>query len=95
MSDEPDSSPSGRIGKTSGEFSVCQFFIDGNYEYVRRWVSDSEAITAFKHYTNNVAVRMGIITRVIVTDGGDAVAAEWQHGKGLTWPKPDTLVDPE
>jgi hypothetical protein len=68
------------------EFSVCQFFKDGQYEYVRRYVSAEEAVKAFKHYTNNVAVKMGVVTRVIITDGGDCTNMEWQYGKGITYP---------
>jgi hypothetical protein len=34
------------VGTTQGEFSVCQFFEDGQYEYTRRWVSAEEAVTA-------------------------------------------------
>jgi len=68
------------------EFSVCQFFFDGTYEYVRRWVSVREAIAAFKHYTNSVGAQMGFVQRVIVTDGGDSVVLEWQQGRGITFP---------
>jgi hypothetical protein len=68
------------------EFSVCQFFVSGEYEYVRRYVMPEEAMRAFKHYTNNVAVRMGIIERVIITDGGDCTNAEWKKGQGYTYP---------
>jgi hypothetical protein len=69
-----------------GEYSVCQFFEDGTQEYTRRYVDMQEAADAFTHYTNNVACRMGITKRVIITDGGDCTIAEWQHGKGLIWP---------
>ena len=41
----------------TGEFSVCQFFEDGTYEYVRRFVGAQEAVEAARHYTDNVAVR--------------------------------------
>lgn len=67
------------------EFSVCQFFNDDTYEYVRRFVSAEEAVKAFYHYTNNVASDMGLVKRVIITDGGDCVNAEWQYGKGITF----------
>ena len=33
----------------SGEFSVCQYFADGTFEYVRRFVDIEEAATAAKH----------------------------------------------
>jgi hypothetical protein len=72
---------------TDGEFSVCQFFTSGGYEYVRRWVSAEEAAKAFKHYTTNVASRYGMVARVIITDGGDCINYEWQLGKGIVFPK--------
>lgn len=62
------------------EFSVCQFFVDGSYEYVRRYVTAEEAVDAFKHYTDNVAARMGFVNRVIITDGGDNCVYEWKDG---------------
>ena len=69
-----------------GEFSVCQFFPDGSYEYVRRNVSAEEAVTAVKHYTTSVGARIGITKRVIITDGDDCVNFEWEFGKGITFP---------
>jgi hypothetical protein len=77
---------SGRIGKTEGEYSVCQFFPDGQYEYTRRWVSAEEAMEAFTHYATCVTARIGITQRVIITDGGDQINYEWVYGKGLVYP---------
>jgi hypothetical protein len=62
------------------EFSVIQFFEDDSYEKVRTFVSATEAATAFNHYTNNVASRIGITARVIITDGGDCIVKEWKAG---------------
>lgn len=73
----------------NNEFSVVQFFEDGTYEYVRRFVSAEEAIQATKHYTNNVATRMGLVKRVIIVDGGDCCCFEWIHGVGITFPPKD------
>ena len=70
----------------SDEYSVCQFFVNGTYEYVRRFVSEEEAVKAFAHYTNNVATAAGVVERVIITDGGDFTVFEWRHGAGVTWP---------
>jgi len=69
------------------EFNVVQFFRDGSYEYVRRWVTAQEAWNAFVHFTTNPASKVGITYRVIITDGGDDTTAEWKFGKGLTYPK--------
>lgn len=71
----------------TGEFSVCQFFSETQYEYVRRFVSAEEAVSAFKIYTQNPAAKIGITKRVIITDGGDVTNAEWEYGKGLIFPK--------
>jgi hypothetical protein len=76
------------VGETDGEFSVCQFFENGTYEYVRRWVGGEEAVTAFHFYTHNVASKMGLVERVIITDGGDCTNMEWVYGKGQTFPPP-------
>jgi hypothetical protein len=67
-------------------FNVCQFFIDGTYEYVRRFVSGQEAVKAARHYTNNVGVAAGVVERVIITDTGDNCVFEWKLGEGVTFP---------
>lgn len=77
-----------RVGHTQGEFSVCQFFENDTFEYVRRWVDANEAAAAFKFYTSNVASKLGIVKRVIITDGGDDTNMEWKLGEGVTFPKP-------
>jgi hypothetical protein len=74
---------------TSNEFSVCQFFQDGTYEYVRRFVSAEEAVNAVAHFRDSVAVKTGLVTRVIITDGGDNCCLEWQQGKGIVFPTKD------
>jgi hypothetical protein len=71
------------------EFSVIQFFKDGTYEKVREYVTADEAVAAFGHYTNNVATKIGLVVRVIITDGGDCINMEWQRGQGITYPKPE------
>jgi hypothetical protein len=75
------------------EFSVIQYSKDGSYERVREFVSAEEATTAFWHYTNNVATKIGLTVRVIIIDGGDCINMEWQRGKGITFPPPEN--DPE
>lgn len=69
-----------------GEYSVCQFFEDDSYEYVRRFVDIDEAMKAVLHYTHNVTSRIGITKRVIVTDGGDCICFEWKYGEGVVFP---------
>ena len=69
------------------EFSVCQFFANGSYEYVRRFVSAEEAVKTAKHYTTSVGAKIGTTVRVIITDGGDCCVFEWKRGEGVIFPK--------
>lgn len=68
------------------KFNVVQFFNDGTHQYVRRFVSVREAVSAVKHYTQSVAARMGVVTRIIITDGGDCTCLEWEYKKGIVFP---------
>ena len=68
------------------EFSVVQFFEDGSYEYVRRYVSVEEAMKAAHHYCTSVGVKMGFVKRVIITDGGDCTCFDWHSDKGIVFP---------
>lgn len=70
----------------TGEFSVTQFFDDGSYETVRNHVSAEEAMKAARHYTASVAVKIGAVNRVIITDGGDCIAFEWTSTDGIVFP---------
>ena len=71
---------------SDNEFSVYQFLKGDICERVRSFVSAEEAVNAAKHYTSNVAVKMGITKRVIITDGGDCVVFEWLKDKGVVFP---------
>lgn len=72
------------------EFSVYQFFPDGTNECVKRFVGGREAMETAKSYITRPAAMMGIITKVMVTDGGDHCNFEWEFGKGIVFP--DTEV---
>lgn len=69
----------------TGEFNVCQFFVDGTNEYVRRNVDPETAVRAAHHYCHSIGAQCGTTTRVIITDGYDFTCFEWQHGKGITF----------
>lgn len=74
------------------EFSVCQFFQDGRYEYVRRYVGAKEAVETAKRYTESVGARLGTTVRVIITDGDDNTNFEWKFGEGVTYPPPEMVA---
>ena len=68
------------------EFSVCQFFVDDSYEYVRRFVGAKEAVEAAHHYCHSVGARFGTTRRVIITDGDDYTVFDWRYGEGIVFP---------
>ena len=67
-------------------FNVVQFFTNGLSEYVRRNVSAEEAVKALEHYTNNVAVRLGLISKVIITDSWEYTNCVWTPKDGVVYP---------
>jgi hypothetical protein len=75
--------------QSHGEYSVCQFFVDGSYEYVREFVSAEQAVKTARYYTTSVGAQIGITVRVIITDGGDCINFEWRVGEGVTYPPRD------
>ena len=74
------------------EFSVCQFFEDDTYEYVRRFVGPEQALQAFRHYISSVGAQIGTTKRVIITDGGDDCVAEWKWSEGITFMSGNTTM---
>ncbi len=66
-----------------GEFSVCEFYEDGSYEYLERFVDDE---TAFDLFARCAELRAAGVTRLIITDEGDRINAEWKAGVGFTFP---------
>ena len=49
-------------------------------------VSAEEAVETARSYTTRPAAVLGIIRRVIITDGGDNTCFEWKNGEGVTYP---------
>lgn len=70
---------------SEGEFSVCQFFEDDSYEYVRRNVGAEEAVRIAHHYCNSIGAKLGTTKRVIITDVDDCCNFEWKFGEGVTF----------
>jgi hypothetical protein len=67
-------------------FDVWQFFPSGLHERVREGVPAKEAVKAAHHYTHNVASKLGLVERVIITGDGDDCVFEWRRGEGVTFP---------
>ena len=80
---------------SDGEFSVYQFFKDESIapECVAHHVDVPTAGNKFAHYTQSVGAKLGLVVRVIMTDGGDHTCMEWQHGRGVTFPPELVNID--
>ena len=68
-------------------FHVTQFFADdAGYERVAEAVDLAKAMEIATHYCTSVTARIGITTRVIITDMGDSIVFEWIYKKGVVFP---------
>jgi hypothetical protein len=72
--------------KSEGEFSVWRFFPDDTYDSACRFVDAETAVTTAKRVTDSPAAKLGVVVRVIITDGGDFTCFEWRAGEGVTFP---------
>lgn len=70
----------------TNEFSVYQWFPDGLYEEVERFVSIEIATQRCVRLATSVGGRIGTTERIIITDGGDCIVWEWKFGKGVVFP---------
>lgn len=75
-----------------GEFSVAQFFENGQYGYEIRFVDEETAVKIAKRIIESVGGRIGTTQRVIITDGGDCTVFEWKHSEGIVFPPPTKVV---
>jgi hypothetical protein len=69
------------------EFSVYWTDPDGNVQEELRWVDAKTAVDRAHHLAKGPASLLGIVQRVIITDGGDCCVFEWLRGVGVTFPK--------
>lgn len=68
-------------------YNVIQFFEDGQYEHVRRNVTDMTALIAAKHYCTCISAKMGMTVRVLIVDSDDdSCFFEWKHADGVVHP---------
>lgn len=68
------------------EFSVVEFYADGTHLYIARWLDAESAVKMAKLCCDEHVNHPDIITKIIITDGGDFTVFEWQPDKGVTWP---------
>lgn len=68
-----------------GEFSVLWWDAQDNQHEELRFVDAEKAVMAAKRLCEGPASMLGIVRRVIITDGGDFINFEWIYGKGITY----------
>ena len=69
------------------EFSVVEFYVNGTHRYVERWLPAKEAVELAKRCTDAAELAGSLVTRVIITDGGDFTVFQWEQGRGVTFPE--------
>jgi hypothetical protein len=68
------------------EFSVWVFLPDETYFAEARWIGAEASVKLARELTLRPAAKVGLINRVLITDGGDFSVFEWVYGKGVTFP---------
>jgi hypothetical protein len=71
------------------EYSVFEFYPDGTHTAVARGVSAEQAVTIAKRTTQKPAVLLGVIQKVMITDGSDFCVFLWEDGKVVFPPRKD------
>jgi hypothetical protein len=69
------------------EFSVYWDDPEGNHHCELSMVDAETAVRFAIEFPKRPAGLLGIIRRVIITDGGDFTVYEWKYGEGQTFPE--------
>lgn len=75
------------------EFSVYWWDPDGNYYKEREGLTSESAVDFAMGMTRRPAAQIGIVKKIMITDGGDCSVFEWEFGKGITHPTPQALQE--
>lgn len=67
------------------EFSVYWWDRDGGQHQELRCVDARTAVERAHHLATGPASMLGIVERVIITDGGDFTNFEWKKSEGVTF----------
>ena len=68
------------------EFSVYHYGFEDVQVAEKRFVSADEAMRTVAALIRSPAAQIGVMKRIIVTDGGDFTNFEWKYGEGITFP---------
>jgi predicted metallo-beta-lactamase superfamily hydrolase len=68
-----------------GEFSLYWWDPEDYQHEELRFVDDKTAVERAHILTHGPASKLGIVKRVIITDGGDCINFEWKYGEGIVF----------
>lgn len=66
-------------------FDVWFFYPDGTHTKERSCIPAIEAVKFAIQATQRPAARLGILTKIMITDPGDCCNWCWEFGKGVTF----------
>lgn len=69
-----------------GEFSVWIFYRDGGHQPEVQRVDAKTAVNLAGRLSGSVGARLGVVTKILITDGGDNTVLQWEFRKGVTYP---------
>ena len=70
----------------TGEFTVWWWDASDGQHKELSFVDAQRAVEAAHRLCKGPAALLGMVKRVIITDGGDYTNFEWKHGEGITYP---------
>jgi hypothetical protein len=69
----------------TGEHSLYWWDPEGNCNAELRGVDAKTAVERAERLAHGPAGMLGMVKRIIITDGGDFTNFEWKHGEGVTF----------
>jgi hypothetical protein len=72
------------------EFSLYWWDADGGQHEELRFVGAEEAVKRSFTLANGPASKLGIVKRIIITDGGDCCVFDWHSDQGVVWPNEES-----
>lgn len=75
-----------RSKETHGEFSLYWWDPQGCQHEELRYVDAGRAVDRAGTLSRGPAAQLGMVKRIMITDGGDYAVFEWTHEDGITFP---------
>lgn len=75
-----------RSEETHGEFSLFWWDPEGNQHTELQYVDAGRAVERAGTLSRGPAAQLGIVRRILITDGSDFGVFEWKADEGITYP---------